>query len=183
MDSIFEHHSIFSDGEVMKKDAAGNESATPHYPGHDEIELFGFTYDTQRETLGHSVNQLVAFASIRHSDVILIIQNSTYSPILEQYMNSGRLLYEVALRRSGFIDGTNLTLERRVFRDCYITRFIQILDFLVLHVRILAKEETSFMYAQGAVYKDGQLASNHQGMSVSAVDFRLGLSGHDHSPS
>jgi type VI protein secretion system component Hcp len=188
IDNIFEHTSIFSDREIIEKDKDDKViSSTLHFPDENEVELFGFTYNTQRETLGHSVNQLIASASIRHSDVILIIQNSTYSPRLEQCMNNGTVLYEVVLHRSGFINGANRLLEERMFRDCNITRFIQILDFVVLHIRVLSREETSYMYAQGVPYitsEDGKSrTTSSQGQSVSTVDFRHGLSTQAHTPS
>lgn len=158
MDSIFAHTA-----DLYWRDTPAGEEP----PTTTEIELFGFTYNTQRETLSHSVNQLIACASIRHSDLIIIIQNATYSPILEQYMNDGTLIREVVLHRSGFIGGVNCILEERWFKDCYITRFIQVLDFVVLHIRVLAREESSYIYAQD---------TTSQGMSVSAVDFRTGSS-------
>jgi type VI protein secretion system component Hcp len=154
----------------------------PPKTGEFEVELFGFTYETTRETVGHSVNQLIASASIRHSDVILVIQNSTYSPKLEQYMNDGTLIDNVEIYRHGFVDGSMQLLEARLFKDCYITHFQQVLDYVVLHVRVLYRHEISYIYSQrpmsSVVDDNGQVISvargGQQGMSVSVVDFRSG---------
>ncbi|MDR1908128.1 MAG: hypothetical protein LBQ43_04705 [Holosporales bacterium] len=168
------------DSDASKPEATAKSGGSSIY----RTELFGFTYDTLRETVGHSVNQLIASASIRHSDVVIIIQNGTYSPILEQYMNDGTLIKKMVIYRSGFIEGKRRLLEKRTFKDCYVTQFKQILDFLVLHVRVLYREETSYIYAQHGLTsteetdEDGETTVKRQalGKSVSEVDFRTGFS-------
>ena len=130
-----------------------DEILTPHVPaGHNgdvnAAELVGFTHNTLRETVDHSVNQLIANAATRWSDLIVIIQNSTYAPILEQYMNNGTRIDNTKITRWGWINGAFTCLEERVFRYCFITQFRQILDYITLFVRYEAIAEKLIVYDQ-----------------------------------
>jgi hypothetical protein len=111
-------------------------------------ELFGFFHNITRETVGFAANQLIANAATRLSDLIVIIQNATYSPILEQYMNNGTRIDAVVLQRWGWINNELQCLEERIFSTCYITQFRQILDYLVLFVRTINVEEKIHIYDQ-----------------------------------
>ncbi|MDR2464434.1 MAG: hypothetical protein LBD36_02375 [Holosporales bacterium] len=111
-------------------------------------ELFGFSCDTTRETSGHSANQLIANAAVRMSDLIVLIQNATYSPILEQYMNNGSRIDCIELARWGWINNVCTCLESKKFSICYITQFRQILDYLVLFIRTIKREETICVHNQ-----------------------------------
>lgn len=111
-------------------------------------QLFGFSYHTERETVGYPVNQLIANAAFRLSDLIVLIQNATYSPILEQYMNNGTLINNIVITRWGWIGASLTQLEQRVFSICYITQFRQILDYVVLFVRYVEVHENIYIYSQ-----------------------------------
>ncbi|MDR1907434.1 MAG: hypothetical protein LBQ43_01050 [Holosporales bacterium] len=114
----------------------------------NSAELYSFSYDTVRETVGHSVNQLIANAATRFSDLVVIIQNATYSPILEQYMNNGTMIPIVTIERWGWIANKLTQLEERTFNVCYITQFRQILDYVVLFIRAIERVEKTAVFAQ-----------------------------------
>lgn len=128
------------------------------------IELFGFTYGTERETTGHSVNQLLSSSATRFSDLIVIIQNGAYSPVLEQRMNDGTCIQTIKIKRFGWINATLQVLEERIFQICYITHFKQILDYVVLHIRTCNRTETIKIYNQEGGSDGGS------GNIVSAID-------------
>lgn len=134
----------------------------------DAIELFGFSYNTMRETVGHSVNQLIASAATRHSDLVVLIQNSTYSPMFEQYMNNGSLINNITITRWGWVTQPQ-KLEERIFKMCYITQFRQILDYLVLFIRHTEKMETIFIYDQNGVQAGGVVSSVNAWDGTSAI--------------
>lgn len=157
--------SVPVNGTKKHHDHSGMSKSTPewmisfdgllvgHIPeGHNgddkATELFGFTHNTLRETVEHSVNQLIANAATRWSDLIVIIQNATYSPILEQCMNHGTLIDQTVITRWGWIGGVFTQLEERVFRFCYITQFRQILDYVALFIRYEGIAEKLMVYNQ-----------------------------------
>lgn len=142
---------IFEDGNSYENDST-------------LIELFGFTYGTERETTGHSVNQLLSSSATRFSDLIIVIQNGSYSPILEQRMNDGTCISNVIIKRFGWINNLLAPLEERTFQTCYITRFKQILDYVVLHIRTCLRTEIIKVYQQ-----DGG-PGGESGNVVSAID-------------
>ncbi|GHS93126.1 hypothetical protein AGMMS49949_06060 [Alphaproteobacteria bacterium] len=123
------------------------------------IELFEFTHDTTRETLGHSSNQLVAFTATRHSDLNVTIQNDSYAPVLEQYMNNGTCINRITITRLGWIQGAIQLLEERTFKMCNITQFTQILDYIVLSIRYIDREEIVHIYKQETALPAGECVS------------------------
>src|SRR4051812_13339747 len=56
----------------------------------DHAELFGWHGKSSRFTTGDIGNLLMTSATLRHSDVILIIPNGPYAPTLETKMNMGK---------------------------------------------------------------------------------------------
>lgn len=128
------------------------------------IELFGFTYGTERETKGHSVNQLLSSSATRFSDLMIVLQNGTYIPKLEQCMNSGTRIDITKIKRFGWIKEQLQILEERTFEICYVTRIKQILDYIVLNIRACKRHEKIIIYKQDGT-PNGQ-SSNF----VSAID-------------
>lgn len=118
------------------------------------VELFGFTYNTTRDTLGHSVSSLISSPSLRLSDVVVMIRNDASAPKLEQKMNSGTVIQNITITRYGWITEYTV-LETRTFETCYITKFKQILDFLVLFIRTIKINEHFWVFNQ-----DGKSAGN-----------------------
>ncbi|MDR1597552.1 MAG: hypothetical protein LBR89_01290 [Holosporales bacterium] len=133
----------------------------------DSTELYGFSYNTTRETVGHAVNQLIANAATRLSDLIIIIQNATYSPVLEQYMNDGTMIPMITIQRWGWINSALTELDKREFGVCYVTQFRQILDYLVLFIRPIQRDEKILIFGQNGESK---------GQAVSSISATTGIS-------
>ncbi|MDR0631499.1 MAG: hypothetical protein LBF66_02955 [Holosporales bacterium] len=125
----------------------------------NHAELYSFAYNTERETVGHSVNPMIANAATRFSDLAVIIQNASYAPVLEQYMNNGTMIPYVNIHRWGWINNSLVELEIREFRICYVTQFRQILDYLTLFIRPIERSECFSVYSQDGS-KVGETASS-----------------------
>jgi hypothetical protein len=111
-------------------------------------ELFGFTHDTRRSTIGHAANQLISNAAVGMSNLVVIIQNATYAPVLERYMNDGTIIAVIIVQRWGWINGQVACLEKRTFTTCLIVQFMQVLDYLVLSIRTVRREESMYVHNQ-----------------------------------
>lgn len=149
-------------GTKKNNEQAGISKAAPEWQvkiAGTGFELFGFSAGTTRDTLGHSGNPLFSGAATRYSDLVIVIENTEYSPVFEQMMNDGSLIHNVAIFRQGWINGTLQTIEERTYKSCYITQFRQILDYLVLFIRTLEREEKILIYDQLGT-PDGQVVSN-----------------------
>jgi hypothetical protein len=137
----------------------------------NHAELYSFAYNTGRETVGHSNNSLIANAATRLSDLIVIIQNSSYSPVFEQYMNNGTKIEIVRIHRWGWINDALVELELREFMTCYITQFRQVLDYLTLFIRPIKRSECFSVYAQ-----DGTSVGKTASSVINMVDGTQSLS-------
>lgn len=112
------------------------------------VELIGFSQNTSRETVGHAVSQLIADSAVRWSDLIVIIQHTTSGPVLESMMNNGTLIKDTRITRWGWIRDSLALIEERIFKDCFITQFRQILDDLVLFIRYESVDERVYIFDQ-----------------------------------
>lgn len=123
------------------------------YSDPNMVELFGFSFGVERETTSHIINQLLSSAATRYSDLSIIIQNATSAPILEQKMNDGALIQNVIIKRFGNVGAApaRQILHTMTFSTCYITRFKQVLDYLVLWIRVCEHSEEVFVFGQGGV--------------------------------
>lgn len=161
---------------VRKKeenDQTGISKSTPEWivsiPAAGEIqalELFGFSHGATRENVGHSVNHLIAGSATHFSSLSIIVQLNIFSPIFEQQMNNGTLLENVTIVRNGWVKGAIVELEKRIFSTCYITRFTQILDYVVLEIRTCDVEENVNIYDQ---------SGNKTGAVISKTSTTTGL--------
>lgn len=117
------------------------------------FELFGFSHGTSRETIGHAVNQLFSGAATCLSDLVVIVPLDHNTPTFEQCMNNGTLCQSITIRRHGWVNGQIAVLEERTFNVCYITRFMQVLDYVVLTIRTCEAEEKVNVYTQAGEAK------------------------------
>lgn len=154
---------IFARGSML-------ESGNSYGSDGNQIELFGFTDGAERETSSHIANQLISSPALRLSDLTIIVQNGTYAPICEQYMNTGQKINTITIKRYGRGDGNGggfgarICLEERIFTICYITRFQQILDYLALQFRVCTQENKVFAFSQDSMALGGS------GNFVSVID-------------
>ena len=125
-------------------------------------ELFGWYGESSRYTAGDVSSSLFTSATLRHTDLVIVIPNGGYAAILESIMNSGTVIQNVSIARLGIIATQIVTLQTLKYTTCRIQKFNQQLDQLVVEMSILTKENTIFVYGQ-----DG----TSQGQMVSQVDY------------
>ncbi|MES2253046.1 MAG: hypothetical protein V4482_05135 [Pseudomonadota bacterium] len=128
----------------------------------DYCELFGWYGESSRFTSGDVASSLFTSATLRHTDLIVVIPNGGYGTTIESLMNTGTLIQQVTIARLGAIETQMVTLQTLVYGMCRIQKFNQQLDQLIVEMSILTKENTIFVYGQ-----DG----TSQGQMVSQVDY------------
>ena len=107
-------------------------------------------------------NLLFTSATVRHSDVAIIIPNGAYATDLEVKMNTGKLLKEILIVRLGNIENLKIPQQKISFKGCRIQSFEQQLDRLIIIFNVTSKENKVFAFGQ-----DGAAA----GQTVSNVDY------------
>lgn len=128
----------------------------------DFCELYGWYGESSRYTSGDVANSLFTSATLRHTDLVVIIPNGGYATTIESLMNTGTMIQKLTIARLGTIELQTVTLQTLVYSTCRIQKFNQQLDQVVVELSILAKENTIFVYGQ-----DG----TSQGQMVSQVDY------------
>jgi hypothetical protein len=128
----------------------------------DYCELFGWYGESSRFTTGDLSSSLFTSATLRHTDLIIVVPNGGYATTLEALMNTGTAIQKVTIIRLGTIEMQTVPLQTLVYTTCRVQRFNQQLDQLIVEMSIMTKENTVFVYAQ-----DG----TSQGKMVSQVDY------------
>lgn len=128
----------------------------------DHTELFGWYAQSSRECSGNVSNMIPTSATLKHSDVILVIPNGGHSIKLEMRMNTGTPLSAVTIVRLGHIKVAKVKLQTLEFNQCSINSFQQELDRLVVHLTVSTKTNTVYVFGP-----DGA----PQGQMVSRVDY------------
>jgi hypothetical protein len=121
-------------------------------------ELLGWFGESARKINGN--NTAFPAASLRHSEVVVIIPMGGHLAKLENKMNNGEVLPEVELMN--FADGK--TLQSIKYGLCIINSIQQELDRFVMKMNVVTKQNTI------KVYKAGALAGNIE----SFVDYGTG---------
>jgi hypothetical protein len=128
----------------------------------DHIELFGWYGESSRFTSPDVSGPLYTSATLRHTDLILIIPYGGYSAQLESNMNLGVGINTLSIVRLGNIGQAKVIMQRIDFKTCKIQSCQQQLDRMILHVMIGSKTNTVFVYGQDGL---------SQGQMVSQVDY------------
>lgn len=128
----------------------------------DHAELYGWHGKSSRFTTGDIGNLLLTSASLRHSDVVIIIPNGAYAPVLENKMNMGNKLDEILLVRLGNSEAVKVKLQTISFATCRFQSFQQELDRLYLTFNVTKKVNTVFAYDETGA---------NTGQTVSTVDY------------
>jgi hypothetical protein len=128
----------------------------------DYAELFGWYGESSRLTTGDIGNQLFTSATLKHSDLVLLIPNGGHAAQLESKMNLGVPLSIVQIVRLGHIKATKVKLQMIDYGLCRVQSFQQQLDRLVLFLGISSKTNTVYVYDN-----DG----NNKGQMVSRADY------------
>lgn len=142
----------------------------------DHCELYGWYAEAGRFTSGDVANQLFTSATLRHSDVIIIIPGGGYAAQLQTQMNMGRMIGQMTIVHLGNVEQSKVKLQEIVHDQCRIQNYQQQLDRLVLHIQVTAKTDTHFVYdragqikgqmvtsvnySQNSVFADGAAASS-----------------------
>lgn len=129
---------------------------------NDYCELFGWYGESSRLTTGDISNQLFTSATLKHSDLVIIIPNGGYGAQLETKMNLGIPLNVVQVVRLGNVKSTKVKLQVIDYTLCRIQSFQQQLDRLVLCLSITGKTNTVFVY---------DVNGSNKGQMVSHVDY------------
>jgi hypothetical protein len=128
----------------------------------DFCELYGWYGESSRYTSGDVANSLFTSATLRHTDLVVIIPNGGYATTIESLMNTGTMIQQMTIARLGTVEQQTVTMQTLVYTTCRIQKFNQQLDQVVVELSILTKENTIFVYGQ-----DG----TSQGQMVSQVDY------------
>lgn len=128
----------------------------------DYCELYGWYAEAGRFTSGDVSNQLFTSATLRHSDVIIIIPSGGYAAQLQTHMNLGRMIRQMTIVHLGNVEQSKVKLQEIVHDQCRIQNYQQQLDRLVLHIQVTAKTDTHFVYD-----RSGQI----KGQMVTAVNY------------
>lgn len=129
---------------------------------NDYCELFGWYGESSRLTTGDISNQLFTSATLKHSDLIVILPNGGYGAQLESKMNLGIPLPIVQIVRLGNIKSTKVKLQVVDFTLCRIQSFQQQLDRLIVSLSISSKTNTVYVY---------DINGTNKGQMVSRVDY------------
>ncbi len=125
-------------------------------------ELFGWFAESSRFTTGDISNSLFTSATLKHSDLIVLIPNGGYSALLETRMNTGVPITMLKIVRLGNIKSTKVKLQKIVYEVCRIQSFQQQLDRLILQMSVSVKTNTLYVYDNDGL---------NQGQVVSSVDY------------
>ncbi|MCX7338434.1 MAG: hypothetical protein NTX76_04040 [Alphaproteobacteria bacterium] len=136
------------------------ESSVSDYEDH--AILYGWYSESARHTTGDASNQLMTSATLKHSDLVLIIPNDGFAAALESMMNTGKAIKELTVVRLGNTGSLKVKLQSIVFATCRIKKYQQQLDRLILTLSITTKENTIFVYDD---------AGKSTGQMVSKVDY------------
>lgn len=125
-------------------------------------ELFGWYADESRLTNSSTANDLYSSATVQHSNVVVLIPNGVFSPILEQKMAKGVNISSVKITRLGNIEDMKKELQTVEYTECKIEALQQQFDRLIVSIRPETKCNTVYSYDQ-----TGRL----NGQNVMTIDF------------
>lgn len=124
----------------------------------DHCELFGWYGESSRLTTSDVSGSLFTSATLKHTDLVLIVPNGAHGAQLESKMNLGIPLKTVQIVRLGNIKQVKVKLQLIEFGTCRVQSFQQQLDRIVLFLSISSKTNTVFVYDQDGSNK-GQMVS------------------------
>lgn len=125
----------------------------------DYCELYGWYAESGRFTSGDISNQLFTSATLRHSDIIVIIPSGGYAAQLQTQMNMGRMIHKMTIVHLGNVEQAKVKLQEIVHNQCRIQNYQQQLDRLVMHIQVTTKTDTHFVYDRSGQIK-GQMVTS-----------------------
>jgi hypothetical protein len=133
---------------------------------NDYCELFGWYSEFGRNSTGDIGNSLFTSASLRHSELIVLIPNGGFTTVLENRANNGTPIEALTIVRLGYVKGEKVKLQEVVYTICRIISIQQDLDRIYLKLNVVTRKNTIFVYDM-----DGAA----QGQTVSEVDYSKNL--------
>lgn len=131
----------------------------------DYTELYGWVAEQARLTKGSTATQLFSTAAVQHSNILIVIPNGLYLPLLETAMNAGSNLARVKIVRLANITDLKVPIQEVEYMNCKIDSIQQKLDEIILSIRPETRMNTVVQYAQ-----DG----SKLGQNVSFFDYVTG---------
>lgn len=128
-------------------------------------ELYGWFAEQARMTKGTTASQLFSTSAVQHSNILIVIPNGLYLPLLETIMNSGGNLSDVKIVRLANITDLKVPIQEVEYTNCKVESIQQHLDEIVLSLRPETRTNTVIQYAQ-----DG----SKLGQNVSFFDYVTG---------
>jgi hypothetical protein len=124
----------------------------------DHCQLFGWYGESSRLTTGDISNTLNSSATLKHSDLVLLIPNGGHGAQLETKMNLGTPLTEVKIVRLGNIKAAKVKMQEIEFSTCRIQSIQQQLDRLLVFLSVGTKTNTVYVFGPDGSQK-GQMVS------------------------
>lgn len=133
---------------------------------NDFCELFGYSAEYSRKTTGDISNPLLTSASLRHSELVVLIPNGGYSAVLETNMYTGTHVESMTIVRLGNVKNQKVKLQEIVYTLCRIQRIVPELDRIFVSFVVTTRQSTVFVY---------DYTGQSTGQMVSAVDYSKNL--------
>ncbi|GHS94570.1 hypothetical protein AGMMS49949_08460 [Alphaproteobacteria bacterium] len=133
-----------------------------------QTALFGWFAESSRSTGPDVGNQLFTSASVRHSELVVVISD-TYLPKLESKLVKGDPIKEVIIQHAIQLGGLPIPIpvpvpiQINIFSHCYITSVQRHLDYLIVSLRVGAKRVVCTAFDQKGMPK---------GVGTYEIDFR-----------
>jgi hypothetical protein len=125
-------------------------------------QLYGWYGESSRFTSGDVGGPLQSSATLKHSDLILLIPNGGHTAKIETSMNIGKALDTIEIVRLANIKAAKVRLQTLEFKTCRIQAVQQQLDRVWLVLQVGSKTNTINVY--------DQMGAN-TGQMVSRVDY------------
>jgi hypothetical protein len=130
----------------------------------DCCELFGWYAESNRFTSADVSNELFTSATLKHSDIIVIIPNGGYGSVLQTCMNSGNIIESMSIVRLGNVGNMKVKLQEIAFDICRVQSFQQQLDRINLNIQVTTKTDTHYIY---------DVTGQIKGQMVTSVNYSL----------
>lgn len=128
-------------------------------------ELFGWYGESSRKIKNDIAGFLTPTATLRHSEVVIVIPVFAFLAELENMMNAGTPVPEIEIVNIDSKLGKKQSIQ---FLGCTLTSIQQELDRVVVKMNILAKVDTIKVYSVLGI---------PAGQKVSRVDYMTGIVG------
>ena len=114
------------------------------------VELYGWYAESERSTGTDVGNKLFTSASIKHSELVIVIPSGAHLASIENHLANGHCISSVIITHLIRLGGSPVPIPTQVntFGDCYVTGVQQYLDYLIVRMRISTKSVTCTAFSQ-----------------------------------